>query len=310
MRSLDVRANGLRLHVLEEGEGERLALCLHGFPELGWSYRHQLPLLARLGYRVWAPDLRGYGRSERPRRTREYAIERLVDDVSGLIAAAGVSRATVIGHDWGGFIAWHHASRRAHELERLVVLNIPHPMPLLRELRGGRQLLRSIYVLVFQVPGLAERLLATDDFRRIENAFTTMAVDPTRITRDDLRRYREAAAEPGALTAMLAYYRAYVLHGGALRQRRLGFPAIDVPTLVLWGEQDTALGRETLLGTEDYVSDLTLRFIPDASHWVQQEAPETVNAMLEAWLTDQPVPEAWDLPPSASSSSWTKFAQR
>lgn len=293
-RAIDVRANGIRFHVLEEGAGDRLALCLHGFPELGRSFRHQLPMLARLGYRAWAPDLRGYGRTERPPRTSDYAIETLIEDVAGLIAAAGPRETLLLGHDWGGFIAWHVAMRRPELIDRLIVLNIPHPVRLSVAMRGP-QLWRSSYVLLFQLPWLPERLLAADGHRRIENAFTTMAVDPDRFSAEDLRLYREAAAQPGALHAMLAYYRAYLRGGGAVRQSRLGFPTIDAPTLLIWGEQDTALGRETTIGTAAHVRDLTLRYIPHASHWVQQEAPETVNAMIEAWLGDGTVPQAWEI---------------
>lgn len=300
--AIDIRANGLRFHVLEEGRGDRLALCLHGFPELGRSWRHQLPMLARLGYRAWAPDLRGYGRTDRPPRTADYAIEALMDDVAGLIAAAGPRETVLIGHDWGGFIAWHLAMRRPELIDRLIVLNIPHPERLSRAMRGP-QLWRSSYVLLFQLPWLAERLLAADDYRRIDNAFTSMAVDPSRFGIDDLRRYRDAAAQPGALHAMLAYYRAYVRGGGGIRQARLGFPVIDAPTLLIWGEQDTALGRETTIGTAKHVRDLTLRYVPHASHWVQQEAPETVNAMIEAWLRGEPVPQAWDLPGAAQPAA-------
>ncbi len=295
--SIEVRANGLRFHVHEEGEGDRLVLCLHGFPELGYSWRRQLPLLARLGYRAWAPDLRGYGRTERPTRTRDYAIERLMDDVEGLVEAAGVRRATVLAHDWGGLIAWYLTMRRPALVERLAIFNIPHPALLEREMRHLPQLRRSWYALVFQLPWLPERLLAGDDHRRIDNAFLTSAADPSRFTEEDLRVYREAAAEPGALTAMLAYYRALVRGGGARRQKRLGYPVIDVPTLMIWGERDTALGKETTVGTARYVRDLTLRYLPNAAHWVQQEAPEAVNVMLEAWLTGRPVPQAWELEP-------------
>lgn len=298
-QSIEVRANGLRFHVLQEGAGERLALCLHGFPELGHSWRHQLPLLARLGYRAWAPDLRGYGRTERPTRTRDYAIERLMDDAAGLIDAAGVRRATLIAHDWGGIIAWYLAMRRPELLERLVVLNIPHPAPLARELRGLRQLRRSWYAALFQIPRLPERLLSEDGYRRIENAFLSTAFDPTRFGEDDLRIYREAAAQPGALTAMLAYYRAYVLGGGRRRQAKLGFPIIETPTLMIWGERDSALGKETTIGTSAWVRDLTIRYVPNAAHWVQQEAPEAVNAILEAWLEGRAVPEVWEIAPPA-----------
>ena len=292
--AIDVRANGIRFSVLEEGEGDRLALCLHGFPELGYSWRHQLPLLARLGYRAWAPDLRGYGRSERPPRTADYAIEALIDDAAALIERGG-RRATLLAHDWGAIIAWYLAMRRPELLERLVIMNVPHPAVLARELRNPRQLLRFSYAAVFQIPRLPERLLAADHHRRIDNAFLSTAVDPARFTDADLRAYREAASQPGALTAMLAYYRAYVRGGGMRRQRRLGFPIIDVPTLMIWGERDAFLGRETTIGTSAWVRDLTVRYLPDAAHWVQQEAPEAVNAILEAFLGGASVPEAWEL---------------
>lgn len=296
--AIDVRANGIRFHVLEEGEGEKLALCLHGFPELGYSWRHQLPLLARLGYRAWAPDLRGYGRTERPARTRDYAIETLIDDVVGLIEAAGGEPATLIAHDWGAVIAWYVAMRRPEVLERLVIMNVPHPAPLRREMHRPRQLLSLSYAGLFQIPRLPERLLAQDGYRRIENAFTATAVDPSRFTEADLREYREGASQPGALTAMLAYYRAYVRGGGMRRQRKLGFPIIEVPTLMVWGERDVFLRHESTVGTSEWVRDLTVRYLPDAAHWVQQEAPEAVNAILERWLTGAQVPQAWELTPS------------
>jgi len=294
---ISVHANGLRFAVHEAVEsGDRgLALCLHGFPELGYSWRHQLPMLARLGYRAWAPDLRGYGATERPPHLRDYAIETLMDDVTGLIEAAGERSATIIAHDWGGLIAWFVAMHRPEVVDRFCVMNLPHPKLLAREVRHGDQLRRSLYVLAFQVPGLAERLLAADEYRRIENAFTTMAVDPTRFSDDDLRIYREAAAQPGALRAMFSYYRAHVVGLGGHRMARRGYPIVQAPTLMIWGEQDTALGKATTVGTDALCRDLVLRYVPDASHWVQQEAPETVNAMLEAWLTEAPVPQAWEV---------------
>ncbi len=296
MRRIEVRANGLRFAVREEGEGDRLALCLHGFPELGYSWRRQLPLLARLGYRAWAPDLRGYGESDRPVGRSEYAIEALMDDVEGLVEAAGVRRATILAHDWGGIIAWWLAMRRPRLVERLVCMNIAHPMPLRREMRRPRQAARLWYTLLFQIPGLAERSLSQDGHRRIENAFLTTSVRPERFSEEDLRVYREAASRPGALTAMLSYYRAYILGGGLRRQLALGCPVIEAPTLLIWGEHDVAQRKETTIGTGRWVRDLTIRYLPDAGHWVQQEAPEEVNAILEAWLTDRAVPQAWEIP--------------
>lgn len=285
-------ANGLRFHVASAGEGERLALCLHGFPECWFSWRAQLPLLARLGYRAWAPDLRGYGGSERPPRREDYAIECLLDDVAGLIDAAGVRSTTLLAHDWGAVIAWYFSMRQVRPVERLVIMNVPHPGVMDRAIRTGRQLARSWYVLFFQIPRLPEAMLRARNYRAIGDAFRRMAVDKSRFPDEVLQVYRDNAAGPGALTAMLNYYRALVRGGGGARQRALGYPKIETPTLMIWGEHDSALGKETTYGTEAFVRDLTIRYLPDASHWVQQEAPEVVNAMLEAWLTGRPVPEA------------------
>jgi pimeloyl-ACP methyl ester carboxylesterase len=295
-----VRANGLRFHVLGEGQGDRLALCLHGFPELGYSYRHQLPMLARLGYRAWAPDMRGYGKSSRPARVSEYTIEHQIDDIAALIEAAGVRRATIIAHDLGGLNAWMFAMRRPEMVERLVMLNMPHPAPLARELLRLRQLRRFWYVALFQIPGLAERSLAADGYRQIDNAFLSTACNPDRFREEDLRVFREAAAEPGALSSMLAYYRANTWR--LLSQLRAGFPIIEAPTLMIWGEHDMALDKSTTIGTNEHVRDLTLRYLPTASHWVQQDEPEIVNAMIEAWLTDQRVPQAWEISASGERS--------
>ncbi len=295
IRHAFVQANGLRFHVAScqpEAASDRVALLLHGFPECWFSWRAQLPLLARLGFRAWAPDLRGYGESERPPRVADYAIERLLDDVSGLIAASGARETLLVGHDWGGVIAWYFAMRRPQEIARLCVMNLPHPACMERALRG-RQLLRSWYALFFQLPWLPERLLAAGDYRAIRQAFVRMALDRSRFPDDVLDVFRDNAARPGALRAMLNYYRA-LLRGGSRRQRALGYPRIETPTLMIWGEEDRALGLETTYGTEQHVADLVLRTLPGVSHWVQQEAPETVNAMLEAWLLGKPVPQAWE----------------
>ncbi len=284
-----VKANGLRFHVAACGEGDRLALFLHGFPECGYSWRHQLPLLARLGYRAWAPDLRGYGETDRPPRREDYAIERLMDDVAGLIDASGARSTVLLAHDWGALIAWYFAMRRVRPLERLVIMNVPHPAAMERALRGWRQLARSWYVLFFQIPWLPEALLRARDCRAIGDAFRNMAVDKSRFPDEVLRVYRDNAARPGALTAMLNYYRALVRGGGGNRQRALGYPVIETPTLMVWGERDSALGVETTYGTDRHVPDLTVRYLPDVSHWVQQEAPEKVNEVLEEWLEGEPV---------------------
>jgi len=285
-----VSANGFEFHVHEAGAGDRLALCLHGFPELGFSWRHQFPVLAELGYRAWAPDLRGYGATRpRPKRRRDYLIPLLVDDVAALIDAAEPSETVLIGHDWGAALAWYVAIRQVRPLDRLVIMSVPHPARFQQQLRTLRQLRKSWYMLFFQLPWLPERLLARNDARPIGEVFSEMAVHPERFGDDVLDVYRRAAAQPGALRAMINWYRGAILSGRKMQQG--GYPTIETPTLMVWGEQDTALGRELAEGTDGYVTDLTLRYLPDASHWVQQDQPEVVNAMLTAFLTGEAVPE-------------------
>ena len=285
-----IDAGGLTFEVDTCGAGDRLALCLHGFPELAFSWRHQLPLLARLGYRAWAPNLRGYGRTSRPASVTDYALPHLVADVVGLIEAAGVRQALLVGHDWGGAIAWHAALRHPRRIERLIVLNMPHPACLLDGLAGCRQRLRSWYIAAFQVPWLPERMLAAGHGWLAAEAMAATASDRSRFPPDVLRVYRDAAARRGAMTAMLNYYRALPLaHPPPDLVAALRTP-IEIPTLMIWGEEDFALGRELLRGTHELVPDLVLRTLPGISHWVQQEAPETVNALIAAWLTGRPVP--------------------
>jgi pimeloyl-ACP methyl ester carboxylesterase len=278
----DVRANGLRFAVHTAGDGDKLALCLHGFPEAWFSWRHQMPLLARLGYRVWAPDMRGYNDTERPGRTRDYAVDRLVDDVAGLIDASGSKDVTLISHDWGGAVAWELASQNARPLSRFVAMNIPHSKALRDALRrGGPQVRRSWYIFLFQLPFVPERYLAKNDYHAIRAAFLDMAIDKERFPRELLDLYRDAAAKPGALHAMLSYYRASFRYPS----QRPHVRPIETPSLLIWGEEDKALGKELAEATRPMVRDLTLEYIPRCSHWVQQEQPEKVNAILEKWLT-------------------------
>ena len=288
VRTLLVKANGLTFEVDQCGSGDKFALLLHGFPESKFSWRHQMPLLAELGYTVWAPNLRGYGRSSKPPAVADYHIDHLVADAAALIDAAGAKNTLLMAHDWGAVIAWNFAIRKVRPLERLVIMNVPHPACMARELRTWAQRRKSWYIFFFQIPWLPERVLARRKAQAVGRAFSDMAVDKSRFPVAVTDEFRRNALEPGALTAMVNYYRAAVRAGEKAMNPEPG--TVDVPTLMIWGEEDTALGKATTLGTDKYVSDLTLRYLPGVSHWVQQEAPETVNAMIEAWLKGQPVP--------------------
>jgi pimeloyl-ACP methyl ester carboxylesterase len=295
IRTRRVTANGLEFEVATCGDGPRFALCLHGFPECSYSWRHQMPLLAEKGYTVWAPDLRGYGGSDRPGRVREYRMRNLIDDVAGLIDAAGAKETLLVGHDWGGAIAWIFALAGIRPLERFIVMNLPHPRLFRRGLRTWKQLRRSWYIFFFQLPWLPERVLGANGARRVSGMIRGSAAIKDRFPGEVLEVYRKNAAQPGALPAMLAYYRAYIRYGVDKDLARAASRKLETPTLMIWGEEDTALGRELTIGTEELVSDLTLRYLPGVSHWVQQEAPEIVNTMIDAWLDGREVPEAADV---------------
>ena len=290
VETIRVVANGISFEVATMGCGDRLALCLHGFPEHAFSWRNQMPLLANLGYRVWAPNLRGYGGTDSPPDVASYRMQILVEDVAALIKASGAAETLLIAHDWGGALAWLLAMRQRELIGRLVIMNVPHPACFARELRKPRQLLRSWYMFFFQIPALPEFLLRRNDAQAIGDMFRSRSRKRARIPEDVIDVYRQNALRPGGLTAMLNWYRAFS-QGRKGPSMRAGFPKITTPTLFLWGDADVALDFRTTQGTGDYVSDLTFRVLPGISHWIQQEAPEAVNAMLEAWLTGARVPE-------------------
>lgn len=296
-----VETNGIRLHCTVEGEGP-LVLLLHGFPECWYSWRHQLSALGE-HFRVVAPDLRGFGESDRPSAIASYAMKELVADVDGLIAAFGEESAAIVGHDWGGAIAWSFAMQRPQETRRLAVLNCPHPAIFARHLRTNpRQLLRSWYMFFFQVPWLPELLLGAGKAWAVGTIMRRTLVRRDALSDGDIEVLREAAARPGALTAMVNYYRAAFrgpearslwppwlrrfIEGTEHREERpRQWPPISCPTLVIWGERDFALGRELTEGMEEFVrGPLEVRYLPGCSHWVQQEEPETVNQALREFL--------------------------
>jgi len=277
-----IEANGQVFAVDEAGEGDAVALCLHGFPECRFSWRFQLPALAAAGWRAVAPDLRGYGDSSRPVEREAYRIEHLVADAAALFDACGARRRLLIGHDWGAMIAWSFAMQRTRPLDGLVVMNVPHPAVFRHVLRHSwAQRRRSWYVAFFQLSRLPEALLTAGRARAVARAFSSMAVDKSAFPPEVLERYRRNALMPGAMTAMLNYYRA---NFAGLSDNSAPSPLIETPTLMIWGEEDSALGLELTEGYGPYVADFTLERLPSVSHWVQQEAPDAVNVRLRAWL--------------------------
>ncbi len=275
-----IRANGITFHYAEQGAGP-LVLLLHGFPEFWYSWRYQLPALAEAGYRAVAPDLRGYHLSEKP--TSGYDLETLASDIVGLIQAFGGKKAHIVGHDWGGAIAWYVATFWPSLVDKLVVMNCPHPNLFYKGILKPAQLKRSWYMFFFQIPWLPEWLLSRNDYQFIKATLRGSAVQKQSFDRETLHRYRDAIAVPYALTHALAYYR--MLFKDLIARRHIPWQTpVEVPTLLIWGEQDMALGKELNEGLSEWVKDLTIHYIPDSGHWVQQERPLEVNRLMLAFL--------------------------
>lgn len=281
-----IDANGLKFETLVAGVGgKKFALLLHGFPESNLSWRFQIPLLVALGYEVWAPNLRGYGQSTRPVGVDAYQLSRLMADVAGLIDIGSAGRPiTLMAHDWGAIIAWAFAADHGRQLDKLIIMNVPHPARMIEGLRTWTQFKKSWYILFFQIPWLPEFLIGQNGAAVIGRIFKDMAIDKTNFTPEVLAAYRINAAQAGALTAMINYYRASARGTDFDRYLRAVVKPIQTPTLMIWGEADSALGIELTDNYQGLVTDMTLRRLPNVSHWVQQEAPEKVNAILTAWL--------------------------
>ncbi len=283
----DDLVNGIRLHWVEQGEGP-LVVLLHGFPEFWYAWRHQLPALAAAGFRAVAPDLRGYNLSEKPHGVRAYRIEALLGDLEGIIALLageqGETRAHVVGHDWGGAFAWYAPFFIPQRLASLTLLNAPHPLAFRRELRtSAAQRKKSSYVFLFQLPWLPERRIRSGDFAILGKMLRRDPVRPGAFSDEDVRLYVEALARPGALTAAVNYYRAALRFPPRVAGRT--WPG-DLKTLLVWGERDRYLGPGLLEGLDRWVPNLVIERIPEASHWVQADAPEKVNDLLIRFLTE------------------------
>ncbi len=276
-----VTTNGVNLHVAQIGPQDGpLLILLHGFPEFWYGWHAHLQPFAEAGYRVWAPDQRGYNLSDKPRGIAAYQIDTLANDIVGLIDAAGREQAFVVGHDWGAAVAWWLALRHPERVQKLGILNVPHPVVLTSFLRHNLgQLRKSWYIFFFQIPNLPERLIARDNWAFGVRSLKGSSRRGT-FSDADLDLYRRAWAQPGAITSMINWYRAIVQRPPKLN----GSPRIKVPTLVIWGAQDRFLSAALAQPSVDLCDDGRLVMIPEATHWVQHEEVARVNALLQGFL--------------------------
>ncbi len=274
----DIVVNGIRLHLVTAGPSQgRPVLLLHGFPEFWFGWRRQIPALARAGYRVIVPDQRGYNLSDKPKGVKAYALDKLVADTLGLLDALGYDKVNLAGHDWGAAVAWTFAMQHPQRLHRLGILNVPHPAVMLNFLRRGdpEQWRRSWYIFAFQLPWLPEALLRARNWRNLERVLRGSGKIHT-FSKEDIAEYKKAWSQPGAMTAMLNWYRAMLRHRPKLPKDM----HVRVPTLILWGMQDVALSHRMARLSLDYCTDGKLVLFEDATHWVQHDEVEEVNQWL------------------------------
>lgn len=277
-----VETNRIRLHCVTQGTGE-LVVLLHGFPEFWYSWRRQIPALSR-HFKVVVPDLRGYNDSDKP--LTGYDLDTLIADIQGLIQGLGYRKAHIVGHDWGGVIAWHFAQTLPQHLHRLAILNAPHPQQFVREIVGNLdQLWRSWYLLAFQVPELPEWIIQQNLREFVTRLFQDLSIRKGAFTTADTEIYRAALAKPRVLSAALNYYRQLMAPSTWLRQWERSPKPVTTPTLVLWGEDDHFLHKRLSQGLGALVdAPFQLKLIPQCGHWIQQEAPQTVNRELLRFL--------------------------
>ncbi len=275
------RLSEVNLHYVELGPADGpLVVLLHGFPEFWYSWRHQLPALANAGYRVVAPDQRGYNRSDKPPRISDYSVDRLATDVCELITHLGHESAIVVGHDWGAMVAWVLAMMYPELVDRLAILNVPHPVRMSQGLRTLQQLRKSWYIGFFQLPFLPELAAKAGDFAWLRKLFERDPRNPGAFTPDDIERYVDAFRQPGAMRAAINWYRA-----AARFDLKSVLSVIETETLVIWGVHDTALGEELADPPSRWVKNARVERL-DASHWVQCDAPERVNSLLLHFLAE------------------------
>jgi pimeloyl-ACP methyl ester carboxylesterase len=270
-----VDVGDVSLHYVEAGSGPLIVL-LHGFPEFWFGWRLQIAPLAAAGFRVVAPDMRGYNLSSRPTDVAAYAADRLAADVRGLIRELGCESALLVGHDWGGTAAWTTAMNHPEVVDRLVILDAAHPRSLEKGLRNPRQLRKSWYFFFFALPALPERVVRARHWRFFRRFLR--AARPA-YTPQDIERYVEAWSQPGAVSGMINYYRSSVR--GSAKGVKAEIRPIQAPTLVIWGQQDGYLGRGVRQPDAADVPGLDrVEELPGASHWVHHDEPERVTQLL------------------------------
>ncbi len=270
-----IKTNSVNLHVVQAGpEDGPLVILLHGFPEFWYGWRRQIDFLAEQGYRVWAPDQRGYNISEKPNGIAAYSLNQLSADVVGLIDAAGRDKVMLVGHDWGAAVAWWTACKYPQRLDKLVILNVPHQNVFRKTVTTDReQTMRSWYMGFFQIPFIPEALMGVMSEALARGMQSSSK--PGAFTDADMVEYRKAWAQPGALKSMINWYRSIVQ-----QPVKSPDPRVKVPTLILWGKKDAYLKWEMAQASVELCDNGKLIYFEDTTHWIQHEEPDRVNQLM------------------------------
>ncbi len=278
LKHSQIPINGIRLHVVEAGPMTGpLLIFLHGFPEFWYGWHQQIDHFAKAGFHVVVPDQRGYNLSEKPKKVSDYNLDCLAEDAIGLIDHYKAKKAILVGHDWGGAVAWWAAHRFPERIEKLVILNVPHHQVMRKYLfTHPSQMLRSWYMFFFQLPFLPELFVPKSGRKGFESSSR-----PGTFSSEDFAAYEESWRQPGALTGMINWYRA----GLRCPPRKKARGRIQPPTLLIWGKKDVFLKHEMAQPSIDLCDDGKLVFLEEAGHWLAHEEPETVNRLIQEHIS-------------------------
>jgi pimeloyl-ACP methyl ester carboxylesterase len=281
--------NGVKLHYVTAGTG-KLLILLHGFPEFWYGWKNQIPYLSNY-FRVVASDMRGYNLSDKPSGVQHYRADIIAADIKALISELGETQAYIVGHDWGGAIAWTLAAKHPQVVEKLIILNMPHPLEMKKQLLhfNWAQWKKSWYIFFFQLPALPERYLKKNLSLFFKKALYGWATRKAAFSDADIEQYVKAYQQPHAIKSAINYYRAALRYA---HKNLIPDKPLTMPVFMLWGEQDRALGKELTYNTPHYCEQLRLQYLPDASHWIQHDCPELVNGYILEFLQDNKTPLA------------------
>lgn len=281
-----IETNGIKLHVVQQGPEEgQLVILLHGFPEFWYGWSNQMSYLAAKGFRVWAPDQRGYNLSDKPKKVNDYRMNQLSADVAGLIKASGKEKVILVGHDWGGIVAWRVAREYPELLNKLMILNAPHELAMSNQLlTHPLQILKSSYIAFFQFRGLPEKIFGMSNWKVVEKALVSSSRKGT-FNEEDLQNYRTAWSQPGAMRSMINWYRALVSN-----YTSSDVPSrVIVPTFLIWGAKDQFLGPELANKSLEFCENGRGVLLGEATHWVHHEEPERVNKLILDFIGQEPL---------------------